>query len=166
MYYQNTKSESACTASISLNMTESETLIALLKDIKEEDSNNNQIQASINNFSNSTTSHNHIGSTTDNTSSAKAYTDIVEEYKDAIKNDSDYANLKNLADSKPESIRFYAKSYCEAKEKGSTDSEISKHLEEQAERISNSFSDSDSAKTLLIKSQNYSIELGKKYYCK
>lgn len=163
---QNTRSESACTAIVSLKMTEPETLIALLKDIKEQDTNNNQIQASINNFSNSTTSNNYSGSTTDNTSSAKAYTDIVEEYKDAIKNDSDYANLKNLADNKPENIRFYAKSYCEAKEKGFTDSEISNHLEEQAERVSNSFSDSDSAKTLLRKAQIYSIELGKKYYCK
>lgn len=124
-------------------------------------------ESSTNNLSNPTIKNNSSGSTTSNNNlNEKVYTDIVDEYKNAIKNDSDYTSLKKLADNKPESIRFYAKSYCEAKEKGFSDSEISQHLEEQAEKISNSFSDSDAAKKLLRKAQKYSIELGKKYYCK
>ncbi|MCG6134741.1 MAG: hypothetical protein MET45_08760 [Nostoc sp. LLA-1] len=115
-------------------------------------------EASTNNSSDSTSSNNNL--------STKIYTDVVSEYKDAIKGDSDYTSLKNLADKEPETIRFYAKSYCEAKAKGFSDFEISQHLEEQAETVSNSFSDSDTAKRLLMKAQKYSIELGQKYYCK
>lgn len=131
------------------------------------DSTNSTQESSTNNPNNSSISSNSNDSKTNNQNlSKKVYTDLIDEYKDAIKNDSDYNRLKNLADNQPENIRFYAKSYCKAKEKGFSDSEIDQHLEAQSEKISNSFSDSDTAKRLLRKAQNYSIELGKKYYCK
>jgi hypothetical protein len=125
----------------------------------QESSANNPNNSSINSSSNES-------KIADENSSPKAYTDIISEYQDVIRGDSDYNRLKNLADQQPENIRSYAQSYCEAKNKGFSDSDIDQHLEAQAEKISKSFSDSDTAKRLLRKAQNYSISIGKKYYCK
>lgn len=121
---------------------------------------NSTQESSVSNYNdsnNSTVSNNDV--------EKKTFTNIIDEYNHVIKNDSDYTNLKNLADNQPNSIKSYAENYCKAKAEGISEDEISRYLDGQAEKVSKSFSDSDTAKRLLIKAQNYSIKVGKKYYC-